>query len=58
MKVVVKAWFDHRAWEGEVIGERNRGSDDADYPHMLLVASKSGALWRLSEDCRPVNPNV
>lgn len=51
MRVLVKAWFDYRAWEGTVIGE-----SVGDFgKRMLLVApDKGAALWRNPDDCKPI----
>ena len=50
-KVLVKAHFDHREWEGEVIGKRS-GDFGAT---MLLVAPSNGsaAVWRDPSNCKP-----
>lgn len=56
MKVRVKAWFDHREWEGTIIGESS-----GDFGNRMVLVEPSNAkpgygaaVWRNPDDCKPI----
>lgn len=56
-KVLVKAWFDYRAFEAEVIG-----SSSGDFGRTMLLVSPIGvhpsfgaACWRSPDDCKEIH---
>lgn len=49
-RVTVKAWFDHRAWEGTVIAE---SSGDFGARMLLVAPDKGAACWRSPDDVKP-----
>lgn len=50
-RVLVKAWFDHKPWEGVVIGQ---SSGDFGACMLLIAPDKGAALWRNPDDCKPM----
>lgn len=54
-KVLVKAWFDHRAFVATVLSE---SSGDFGNRMLLVAPEKGAAVWRNPDDCKPLLPSI